>query len=163
MRKFFIIILGFLGVFEIDAQKKIIISEVDVETIYSPEDLVIIKERQESSKQFYEKCQRENRNCIIDGGFTQVVFWNGGYEGLRKLFFKNIKIPKKLRPQNIKVKIKIGRKNNIQSFEILDNQNIIIYNEIKRILELKPAQEWQSASEMGIDLESYVSLEINVF
>ena len=70
------------------------------------------------SKEFYEKCEREKLNCFIDGSEIWAEF-KGGTNKFRELLFNNFKLSKTAKKGENRIRVTIGRNNNLEKIEIL--------------------------------------------
>lgn len=165
MKKFFfltVILYLFTGCNAKNKQLAHYVSTLENFKVLSPttKESVIIDSLEIESRKFQEKCKRENLNCFDDEPF-QDVYFKTGVSGFRKIIFKKFKVDPRAKEGENKVRITIGKNNNIEKIEVLKYSDTYSKKEIEGIFKLKELDQWRSARNHRFPVEA--QFEISVF
>lgn len=114
----------------------------------------------QSLKEFSEKCERDNLNCIIDGYKVWAEF-KGGISKFRETLFKNFKLPQNAKEGENRIRVTIGKNNRIEKIEILKYTDIATRKAIEDVFKLKELNNWSSAKIYSIPIKT--QFEISIF
>lgn len=112
------------------------------------------------SKEFQDKCQRENLNCTNDISEIWVEF-KGGLGRFREVLFNNFKLPQNAKEGENHVRVNIGKNNNLEKIEILKYTDENTKKAIEDVFKLKELDNWSSAKIYSITVET--EFEISIF
>lgn len=112
------------------------------------------------SKEFSEKCRRENLNCTIDSSEIWVEF-KGGITKFRMILFNNFKLPQNAKEGENRVRVTIGKNNNLEKIEILQYTDVDTKQAIEDVFKLKELDNWASAKIYSIPVKT--QFEISIF
>lgn len=112
------------------------------------------------SKEFSEKCKREDLNCF-ECGFTQSAEFKGGITKFRMTIFNNFKLPKNAEEGENRVQVTIGNNNNLEKIEILKYTNANTKKAVEKVFKLKELGYWSSAKIYNIPVKT--QFEISIF
>lgn len=114
----------------------------------------------QSLKEFSEKCERENLNCLIEG-YKNGVEFKGGTNKFRELLFNNFKLPKNAKEGENCIRVTVGKNNNLENKEILKYTDFNTKNAIEEVFKLKKLDHWTSAKIYNIPV--ITQFEISIF
>lgn len=113
------------------------------------------------SREFYEKCKKENElSCIVDGYEIWAEF-KGGVSKFRELLFNNFKLPKNAKEGENRIRVTIGKSNGIEKIEILQYTDLDTKQAIEDVFKLKELDNWASAKIYSIPVKT--QFEISIF
>lgn len=126
-------------------EKFVTLSTLDEQKfLLTKEDSLIINEENIKLKKFSDSCEKNKLTCFIDPFQSEAQFYGGAFK-FREVFYKNLNIPKISKPSKNKIRIIIGKNDNIESIEVANFKDEAIKNEILRVLSLPEMNKWKSA------------------
>lgn len=114
----------------------------------------------QETKAFAEKCEREHLICCINVSEKNVEF-KGGTSKFREVLFNNFKLPKNAKAGENRIRVTIGKENNLESIEILEYTDVNTKKAIEEVFKIKELNQWISATDYGIPLKT--QFEISIF
>lgn len=114
----------------------------------------------QKSKEFSEKCKRENLNCL-ECPISNKAEFKGGTTKFRMLLFNNFKLPKVAKIGENRVKVTIGKNNNLEKFEILKYSDADSKLAVEKVFKTKELGYWTSAKIYNIPIKT--QFEISIF
>jgi len=112
------------------------------------------------SKEFQDKCHRENLNCTNDISEIYAEF-KGGIGTFREVLFNNFKIPENAKEGENRIRVTIGKNNNLEKIEILKYTDINTKAAVEKVFKLKELDHWTSAKIYSIPVTT--QFEISIF
>ena len=112
------------------------------------------------SKEFSEKCKRENLNCL-ECPISYRAEYFGGTNKFRLLLFNNFKLPKNAEEGENHVQVTIGKDNNLEKIEILKYTDVNTKKAVEEVFKKKELSYWSSAKIYNIPLKT--QFEISIF
>ncbi|WP_379967226.1 hypothetical protein [Epilithonimonas sp. UC225_85] len=120
----------------------------------------IIDSLNQKSNEFSEKCKRENLSCFIDEVKTWAEF-KGGANNFREVLFNNFKLPKNALEGENRIRVTVGKNNNLEKIEILKYTDINTKAAVEEVFKLKELDHWASAKIYNIPVRT--QFEISIF
>lgn len=132
---------------------------LDHKLLFNKEDsLSLIKVSHQVAK-FSDSCRENKLNCYHDNE-TYPAAYQGGIDMFRKHFADQLNLKKFTRASDSKIKIIIGKRDNIKNVKISGLQNEEAKNDIIRVLKLPQLNRWHSANTVLGKSESEVTFRL---
>ncbi|WHF52313.1 hypothetical protein QGN23_03305 [Chryseobacterium gotjawalense] len=145
----------------LNKEKYVELSILENKVLFTKPDSISFVKENERVRKFSDSCRDNKLNCYYDNE-TFPAAYRGGDNMFRTKFYDNLKIKKFTKPSNIKIKIIIGKQNNIRKVEISGFQNENIKNEIIRVLKLRELNRWHSANTLLGVSDSEISFFLKI-
>ena len=129
----------------LNKEKYVEFSVAEGKVLFTKMDSVLFDKESARISKFSDSCRKNRLNCYYDNETFPATF-PGGMNRFRTEFYDNFKIKKSTKPSNIKIRMIIGKQNNIEKAEISGFQDEIVKSEIKRVLKLPELNKWHSAN-----------------
>lgn len=126
----------------------------------SEKEAKVIDSLNQESKEFSEKCERENLNCL-ECPISNNAEFKGGVARFREVLFNNFKLPKNAKEGENRIRVSIGKENNIEKVELLQYTDIDTKLAIEEVFKLKELDHWASAKNYNIPIKT--QFEISIF
>lgn len=114
----------------------------------------------QNSKELSEKCKRENLNCL-ECPISNKAEFKGGTTKFRMFLFNNFKLPKNAQIGENRVRITIGKANNLEKIEILKFTDANSKKAVEEVFKMKELGNWSSAKIYNIPTKT--QFEISIF
>ena len=111
-------------------------------------------------KEFYEKCEREDLNCLIEVYKTGANF-KGGITKFRMTIFNNFKLPKNAQIGENRVRVTIGKDNNLEKIDIIKYTDAKTKKAVEGVFKMKEVGNWSSAKIYNVPVKT--QFEISIF
>lgn len=137
----------------LNKEKNLELSRISQKVLFSKKDSILFVKEVERVSKSSDSCRENKLNCHYDNE-TSDAEYPGGINNFKSKFYNNLNFKKFAKPANIKVKIIVGKKDNIEKVEISDFQDESIRDEIIRVLKLPELNKWRSANTL-LGLSNY--------
>lgn len=114
----------------------------------------------QKSKEFSEKCKRENLHCF-ECPISNDAEFKGGASRFREVLFNNFKLPKVAKIGENRIQVTIGKNNNLEKFEILKYTDANTKKAVEEVFKMKELGYWTSAKIYNIPVKT--QFEISIF
>ena len=158
----FFFLLGIISCSVINKEKYVTLSTFEEQKfLLTNEDSLLIDIENLKLKKFSDSCEKYKLNCFFCA--TDIYpQYEGGIPKFRKNIYQNLIIPRNSKPFIYKIKMVIGKNDNIKKVEVTNYKDEFIKNEILRVLTLPDLNKWKSAQTQAGKAEYEIIFYLNI-